>query len=170
MEANKNKIGVVKHQPQRHDFNPQNKQFPEKDHSHSGSHDASLNLSVRASTGVETSNYRKGIQKFNLVEPPLRTAVTQRSRDQAYQKGELSDQLREISLKIDRELIELRRQNDNSFVNQSQTTDTRESMRNSLGPVTQTHNNQNRFTYRESAGRNTDRNPGRESVDSNTRQ
>ena len=162
MEANKNKVGGTK--AQRHDFLPQSKQFPEKDHSHSGSHDASLNLSVRASTGVETANYRKGIQKFNLVEPPLRTAVTQRSRDQAYNKGELSDQLKEISLKIDRELQELRRQNDNSFVSQ-QATDRRDSMRNSLGPQTQTQN-QNRLTYRDSAGRNTNR----ESIDSGMRQ
>lgn len=50
MEANKNRVGVVK--SQRPDFVPQNKQFPEKDHSHSGSQDASLNLSVRASAGV----------------------------------------------------------------------------------------------------------------------
>ena len=117
MEANKNKVGTK--QAQRHDFNPQSKPFPEKEHSHSGSQDASLNLSVRASNGVETSSYRKGIQKFNLVEPPLRTAVTQRPRDQAYQKGELSEQLKEISLKIDRELQELRKQNDNSIVGQT---------------------------------------------------
>lgn len=85
MQANKNRAaGVIK--PQRADFVPQNKQFPEKDHSHSGSQDASLNLSVRASTGVETSSYRKGINKFNLVEPPLRTAVTQRNRETGHQK------------------------------------------------------------------------------------
>lgn len=96
----------------------------------------------------------------------MRTAVTQRSRDQAYNKGELSDQLKEISLKIDRELQELRRQNDNSFVSQ-QATDRRESMRNSLGPQTQTQNqNQNRLTYRDSVGRNTNR----ESIDSGMRQ
>ena len=78
MEANKNKVGGIK--TQRPDFVPQSKHFPEKEPSHSGSQDASFNLSVRASAGVETSTYRKGINKFNLIEPPLRAAVTQRNR------------------------------------------------------------------------------------------